>query len=316
MEFAALPAILRRKASAYRLLRLVGMIVKLLFLGVICFTILYPFITKLSSMFMSQRDLMDSTVKLIPKTPTLYNLEFVVEYTSYFQTLFNTVMVSLISGVCCVISACMVGWGLARYKFFGCKLLLAIVIFITILPPQTVMLGLYTQFRDFDILGIFTVLTGSPLRLTDSYWPTMMLSITGVVFRGGLFIFLMRQFYTGLPKELVEAARIDGCGHISTFIRIVLPLSTAMMVTVFLFSFSWMWSDTVYSSLFYSSLKLFANQVTSVTFVASEGIMYNTRLSSVMLNTSVLLSMLPLLAVYVCLQRFFVEGIERSGIVG
>lgn len=311
---------LRRKplcrATAYRVQQTVGTIIKFLFLLVIAFTILYPFIIKIISMFMSEADLMDSTVKLIPKHPTLYNLKFVVDYVSYGKTLLNTTIVSFLSAACSVLCACMVGWGLARYSFPGSKLLFAIVIFIIILPPQTVLLGLYTKFRDFDVCGLFTLLLGHPLRLVDSYWPTVILSATGMVFRGGLFIFIMRQFYTGIPKELVEAARIDGCGHISTFIRIVLPLSTAMAVTVFLFSFCWMWSDIIYSSLFYSDIKLFANQVDTVSWVDSAGIMYNTRLSSVMLNTSVLLSMLPLLVLYLCLQRFFVEGIARSGIVG
>lgn len=282
----------------------------------ICFTILYPFITKLTSMFMSERDLMDSTVKLIPRQPTLSNLTFVVGYIDYGRTLLNTAFMSLLSAAGCVLSACTVGWGLARYRFPGAKIVFAIVIFVTILPPQTIMLGLYTQFRSFDFFGIIALLTGKPLRLVDSVWPVALLSITGLIFRGGLFIFIMRQFYTGIPNELVEAARIDGCGHLSTFLRIVIPLSTAMIVTVLLFSFCWMWSDTVYSSLFYNEFKLFAKQVTTVGWVESEGILYNTRMASVLTNTAVLLSMFPLLLLFVCLQKFFIQGIARSGIVG
>lgn len=306
----------RTRLSAYWIGRTVGTVMSVLFLSVVAFTILYPFIIKLTSMWMSETDLMDSTVKLIPKQPTLDNLRFVVKHVDYWHTLLNTTLVALLSSACSVLCACMVGWGLARYSFRGRGFLMAVVLFIIVLPPQTVMLGLYTRFRDFDVFGLFSLLCGHPLRLIDTYWPSAILSLTGMVFRGGLFIFIMRQYYTGIPKELVEAARIDGCGHIATFIRIVIPLSTAMAITVFLFSFCWMWSDTVYSSLFYSEIKLFANQVASVSWVDSAGIMYNTRLSSVMLNTSVLLSMLPLLVIYLCLQRFFVEGIARSGIVG
>ena len=316
MNVAFLEKGLKSRATRWRIQQGAGTIIKLLFLAVVAFTILYPFITKATSMFMSETDLMDSTVKLIPKHPTLDNILFVVDHVEYGTTLLNTALVSLISAVCSVLCACMVGWGLARYTFKGSKILFAIVIFITILPPQTVLLGLYTNFRDFDILGLFQLILGHPLRLVDSYWPMLILSATGMVFRGGLFIFIMRQFYTGIPKELVEAARIDGCGHMMTFWRIVMPLSTAMAVTVFLFSFCWMWSETVYSSQFYSEIKLFANQVTTVTWVDSAGILYNTRISSVMLNTSVLLSMLPLLVIYLALQKFFVEGIARSGIVG
>lgn len=289
---------------------------KVLFLSVVGFTIVYPFITKATSMFMSEKDLMDSTVKLIPKNPTLYNLTFIMGYIDYFSTLFNTTMVALVSSLCSVICACMVGWGLARYKFKGNKILFGIVIFITILPPQTIMLGLFSTFRDFDIFGIFSLILGQPIRLIDTLWPTALLSITGLIFRGGLFIFIMRQFYTSIPKELVEAAKIDGCGQFTTFVRVIIPLSTAMLITVFLFSFAWMWSDTTYSSLFYSSLKLFSNQVSIVGWIDSEGIMYNTRMASVMINTAVLISMVPLIVIYVFLQRYFVEGIAKSGIVG
>lgn len=304
------------KATANRSSRLLVTVFKVLFLSVIGFTIIYPFIIKLTSMFMSEQDLMDSTVKMIPKHPTLDNLKFVVDYTKYFSTLFNTTLISLISSLCSVVCSCMVGWGLARYRFKGSKIIFAIVIFIMILPPQTIMLSLFNTFRDFDIFGIFTLLLGKPIRMIDTLWPTTLLSLTGLIFRGGLFIFIMRQFYTSIPKELVEAAKIDGCGHFTTFMRVIIPLSTAMIITIFLFSFAWMWSDTTYSSLFYSNLKVFANQVTTVSWVESEGIMYNTRMASILLNTSVLLSMVPLLLIYVCLQRYFVEGIAKSGIVG
>ena len=316
MELLTVTKALSNKATTYRTGRILVTFIKIVFLAVLCFTVLYPFLIKITSMFMSQKDLTDSTVKLVAKYPTLDNITFVTDYIQYWKTLGNTVIVSLLSAALCALNACMVGWGLARYRFKGSKILFAIVIFITILPPQTIMLGLFTQFRDFDVFGIIHLLCGHSIRLVDSLWPTAILSVTGLVFRGGLFIFIMRQFYTGLPKELVEAAKIDGCGHISTFIRIVLPLSTAMLVTVLLFSFSWMWSDTIYSSLFYSNLKLFANQVSTVSWVQSKNIMFNTRQASVLMNTSVLLSMIPLLIVYLSLQKFFVEGIANSGIVG
>ena len=306
----------KSRMTFYRLWSVLALLVKILFLVTVCFTILYPLIVKFSTMFMSERDLLDNTVKLVPKSPTLDNLRYVLKKTEYGSALLNTVFISAVSGICCVFSSCMIGWGLARFKFRGRGLVMAIVVLITILPPQTIMLGLYTQFRDFDVFGLIRFLAGHPIRLSDSIFPMIILSSTGLVFRGGLFILVMRQFYTGLPKELVEAAKIDGYGNVSIFLRIVIPLSTAMMVTIFLFSFAWMWSDTIYSGLFYSNTALFANRVSAITYIPGDGIFYNTRLSGVMLNTSLLLSMLPLLIIYLFSQRFFVEGIERSGIVG
>jgi len=304
------------KTTGYRVGKTAATLFKVLFLLVICFTVVYPFITKTTSMFMSRTDLTDSTVKLIPKAPTLWNITFVFKYTNYINTFMTTFLISLLSGVCSALCACLVGWGLARYKFFGRGAVFAVVVFVMILPPQTIMMGLFTKFRDFDIFGLFTLLLGKPVRLSDGVWPVVMLASTGLIFRGGLYIFIMRQFYSGIPKELVEAARIDGCGHAATFVRIVLPLSTAMLVTILLFSFAWMWSDTTYAALFYNNTKLFANQVSQLSWIQSEGILYNTRIASVLVNTGVLLSMLPLLLIYVFLQKFFVEGVERSGITG
>ena len=123
---------------------------------------------------------------------------------------------------------------------------------------------------------------------------------------------MMRQFFQGVPAELSEAAEVDGSGVFKTFFRIILPLSTSMMLTVFLFSFAWSWTDDFYSSLFFTDFNLL-NKIVHV----SRGLFGSQSMSvSIRLNTAALLIVVPLLIVYIIAQKRFVQGIESSGIVG
>ena len=148
------------------------------------------------------------------------------------------------------------------------------------------------------------------LNLISTPWPVIILSMLGIGLKNGLYIFMFRQYFRNVPKELEEAAFIDGCNTMQTFIKIIIPSSTALLVTVFLLSFSWQWTDTVYSGLLMSKLQIFSN----VAERASQGekeIMVTT-----LNNASAIMAILPLALVYIFGQKFFVESIERSGIVG
>ena len=128
----------------------------------------------------------------------------------------------------------------------------------------------------------------------------------------------MRQFFRGVPDELEEAAYVDGSGVFKTFVRIIIPLSLPMMATVFLFAFSWQWTDNFYSTMFFtrSGSYLMPNILTIPSSLDVTGFQAANVYSSAILNTAALLIILPLLIVYVFGQKFLVQGIERSGIVG
>lgn len=280
------------------------------------FVIIFPFIVKILSSFMSKQDIVDRTVRFLPKNPTLDNFKLVIEKTSYYSSAFNTFIVAILCGVLSVIAAACIGYGLSKFDFKGKKVLIAFVIIGFLIPPQTILLPLFMRFRYFDVFGMFDLFGGNPMNLIDSLWPTTMLTITGFGFRGGLYILLMYQFYNGLPKELLEAAYVDGCGPYKTFVRIILPLSTTMLTTIVLFSFAWQWTDTFYSGIFFSSFKVLSNTIFSVAFMPESGIMYGTRSSSILLNSATLLALFPLIIFYLFAQRNLIEGVERSGIVG
>ncbi|MEG2037328.1 MAG: ABC transporter permease subunit [Ruthenibacterium sp.] len=142
------------------------------------------------------------------------------------------------------------------------------------------------------------------------------LSITCLGFRGGLYVMIMRQIFRSIPHELAEAAAVDGVGAFRTFIQIMVPLAKPMMTVVFLFSFSWQWTDTFYSSTLFSNIKLLPNVVALVQGMNTTGIGSGTYTVSILLNTVAIMSILPLIILFVIFQKKFVQGIERSGIVG
>ena len=295
---------------------MVWKIVRLLLLLELVYVIIFPFLVKIASSFMSSADIVDKTVRFLPKAPTLDNFKLVIERTDYFTSLWHTLLVSLMCGALSVFVAATVGYGLAKFRFRGRGILMFFVILGFLIPPETVLLPLFMKFRYFDIFGLIELMTGQAVNLLDSMVPLALLTVTGFGFRSGLYILLMRQFYKGLPEELSEAAYVDGCGTIRTFVRIILPLSLTMLTTVFLFSFAWQWTDTFYSGIFFKGFETLSNTIFTVSFMPVDGVMYGTRLSSILLNAATLLALLPLVVFYLFAQKRLVQGVERSGLVG
>src|SRR5690554_7353610 len=144
------------------------------------------------------------------------------------------------------------------------------------------------------------------------------MGLTGTGFRCGLYIYIMRQFFRGMPKELEEAAYVDGAGPLKTFFSVMLPGAGPVLTIVFLFSFVWQWNDDYLVSMFVGNRVLLANTlnglVASVTGADIMEITYG--YMSMLNNTGSLLFILPLLILYVFLQRYFIESVERTGLVG
>ena len=284
----------------------------------ISYVILFPFFAKISGSFMSREDFVDVTVKLIPKYPTLDTYKAVISSNKYFEALGNTFILSVLCGLIQTFMCCVIGYGLAKFKFKGNKLVFLLVIFTMVIPHGTLRLSMFVNFRFFDIFGIFKLFTGEALNLMNSYWPLALLSFGGLAFKNGLYIFMMRQFFHGVPDELEESAYIDGSGVFRTFIQIILPLSVPMMITIFLFAFSWQWTDNFYTELFFPNNTKFVLMPDVIAIPKSLDTAYAARnlYESAIRNTCGLLILTPLLIMYVFLQRYLIGGIERSGIVG
>jgi len=285
------------------------------------FIIIYPLLVKIASSIMSPEDLFDSVVKWIPRRPTLQN--YVMAFTSmnYPRALLNSVTLVTVVSVLQLASCTLVGYSLARYEYPGRRLISALAIFTLVVPPQLVLIPTYLNFRFFDLFGL---IPGGGINLLGTYWPFVLTASTASGLRNGLFIFSMRQFFRNMPRQLQEAAYVDGASPFRTFLSVMLPNAGPALITVFLFSFVWQWNDVFYTSIFTGgkAVELMPYALESITRYARE--MYIERYGmvpagqqlSLFRNAGALMYIAPVLILYAFLQRHFVESIERTGLVG
>lgn len=279
-----------------------------------CFVILYPLFFKVSISFKDKLDIYDSTVLWIPKHFTLDTLRIAYEAMDYGKSFTNSVIVAVLSTVLQAASCALAAFGFARLPFKGSGLLFAGVILTILVPVQTIMIPTYVNYRYFDVFGLIGLFTGqNGLNLLDSYWPFVLQSITGMGIQSGLFIYIFRQFFRGIPKELEEAAYIDGCGVLQGFSRVMLPNAVPAIITVMLFSFVWQWNDNYYVSLFLTRADVLSAKLS----IAWASFSLEDPLFAYMIkNAGELLFIAPVILMYLFVQRYFIESVERTGIVG
>ena len=294
----------------------------ILMLGV-SYVILYPFFARIAGSFMSKEDIVDATVSLIPKHFNLDIYKYVIVENHYLEALLNTALIALLCALVQTFVACLIGYGLAKFKFKGNALVMGAVVISMIIPHRTLELAIKSRFTNFDIFtvqawgikGPIELIFGDTLELVNSFWPLVLISLFGLAFKNGLYIYLMRQFFKGVPDELEESAYVDGSGVFRTFIQIILPLSIPMMITIFLFSFSWQWTDDFYTQLFYTTgkkilmPKIIAIPTSLTTDYAGQNLYY-----AAIRNTCGLMIIAPLIILYLFCQKYLVQGIERSGL--
>ncbi|HKM17043.1 MAG: carbohydrate ABC transporter permease [Firmicutes bacterium] len=282
----------------------------------ICFIIVYPVLIKISSSLMTEEDLFDLTVRWIPKRfsmkTMLGNYADIYREIDYLHAFANSAALALTVAVLQAASCTLVGYGLARFKFLANNLLFALVIFTLLVPPQMVTIPLFLNFRFFDLFGLLK----QPLNLIGTFWPFVLTSMTGMGLKNGLFIYIMRQFFKGMPKSLEEAALVDGAGHLRTFFAIMLPGAKVSLLIVFLFSFVWQYNDMFLTQMYMQqSSVLLPFRLESLTLIF-DNLDYSDEYISIILNTGMVMFITPILIMYAFLQRYFIESVERTGIVG
>lgn len=292
---------------------IIKIIMLLLMIG-LSYIVLYPFLFKILSAFMSNDDLYDPLVEMIPKHWTLERFSSVFKNNDFTTGMLNTFLYSLMVAVCSTFSATFVGYGLAKFKFRGRSIIFALVIFTMLLPLQTIYLPLYSAFKFFDVFGIMSLFGSKGISLIDTPMPMFILSITSLGFRSGIYVILMRQYFMGIHKELIEAAYVDGSTVMRTFWQIILPMARSMLVVVFSLSFAWQWTDTFYSGILMSGEKLLPNVVILLCRITiNDSAYYETIVNA---NAAALLAIAPLIIFYCIMQKQIIQGIESSGIVG
>jgi multiple sugar transport system permease protein len=315
-----------RKSGGYLLKKIIShkiyQILRAVLLFGLCFLILQPLFNKISLSFMQEKDLYDPTIIVLPRNFTLGNYKLVNSLISFWKALLNSIGISTLSSILQVISCTIVGYGFARFKFPLKNVWFACVLLVIIIPPQTIMSSLYLNFRFFDVFGLFKLVTGSTINLQNSIIPYMLLCLTCMGLKSGLYIFLIRQYFRGVPKELEEAAYVDGCGNFSTFLRIMLPDARPILTSCFLFAFVWQWTDSFYSKMFLGKTALLANKLPAITSLLAEyltvingaGSKPSIAYGQMMISTGMIMAIIPLLIIYIAAQRGFVESLSQTGL--
>ena len=274
-----------------------------------------PSQNKIAVSFMSERDLYDTTIVLVPKHFSVSNWKIATFLLNYKTTLLNTIWVSILVSAIEVCMCSIVGYGFSRFQFPLKRFWFFCVILVIVIPPQTISTSLFLHFRYFNFFG-------KTINLRGNISPYLMLCFTCQGLKNGLYIFMIRQFFMGFPFELEEAAYVDGCGPLKTFVRIMVPGAKPIITSCFLFSFVWQWTDSFYSNLFLGKVQLLSISLTSV--VDKFGIYLSNinggtviapmAYANAVLSTAILLGIFPVILLYVFCQRLFVESLASTGV--
>ena len=293
----------------------------------LCFLILQPLFHQFSSSIMDEADLFDPTVMAIPRYPTWQNYRVVVYLMDYWSTLVRSIGITFGLSILQIAACTLVAYGFARFDFPLKRFWFACVILTIIVPPQVIMAPMFFNFRFFDLFGLLTIFGNEPLNLVGTVRGYTFLSATAMGLRNGLYIFMLRQYFRNMPKELEESAWVDGCGKLRTFAQIMLPDAVPMLISCFLFAFVWQWTDGFFTQIFLGGQRVMAFQLEGL--ADSFRFFYGRQIAAIAgghavappeallqahISTGVLVSIAPIILIYLIAQRFFVESIGQSGI--
>lgn len=280
----------------------------------VTYVFLFPFLYMVVTACKTNADLNDVTVNWIPNSIKIDNFRMALEALNYGTGLKNTFLQTFLPTIGHLLSCGMAGYALARYKFKGQKFVFLLVIVSIIIPLQTLIIPSYILY--------------SKVGMLNSIWPIVLPCFFGIGLKGGLFVFIFRQFFLGLPKEIEEAAKIDGCSFLGTYFRVVMPMSKSSLLVVSVLSAVWHWNSSYEAGIYISKegYKPLASRISVIVdYVNNPPDSFFERLSSAsseqVINVAVLMAgclliLLPLIIGFAVVQRYFMQGMERSGLGG
>lgn len=279
----------------------------------IAFIFLYPVLYMLSTSLMPKEDLLDASAKWIPSSISGKNYTDAIATMDYWNSLFKNLIIAFFPTLTQVVVCSMVGYGMARFNFPLKKVWMGLLILSFLLPPQVTMIPNY-------------VLYGR-LKLTGSIWAFLVPAILGMGFKSALFIMIFYNFHRQVPQSLIEACEIDGASPVGAYFRIAIPLSVPAIIVVVLFSFVWYWNETTLTQMYLGYASTRGNNLTTLLielqkFQVSYESVYNpweaspNKLNDAIRMAGTVISIAPLMLLYLLLQRQFVESVDKAGITG
>jgi multiple sugar transport system permease protein len=260
------------------------------------FLMLYPLLWVAASSFKPADQIFTNVTSLLPRTVTLDN--YVqgwagfggISFTTFFR---NSLIYSGFGTILTVFGSALTAYGFARLRFAGQRVWFTLMIMTLMLPVQVQVIPEYILFAKLGWLNTF--------------WPLLLPRIGGQAF----FIFMIMQFIRGIPRELDDAAAIDGCGEIGIFWRIIVPLISPAMVTAAIFSFYFTWGDFLHPLIYLNAPQLYTISVALRTFADPSTV---TNWGAIFAMST--LSLIPVFVIFIVFQRYLIEGISTSGLKG
>ena len=263
---------------------------------------LAPFIYMIVRSVMSSKDLADAfVVTWVPRSFVFENYVYAFKVLDYIPRLLRSLLIAGGSALAQVMTSAFVAYGLARIKFRGSNLLFVLVIFSLIVPPQTVIIAQYLLFAQ--------------VGFTNSAVPYVLPCLFALGLNGGLFVFLFRQAFKGMPEELENAAMIDGTNLFTAYFRVMLPNASSTILVSVILSFIWQWNNYFEPSIYINSTDQYTlvMMLQNLSSVASKQYGMSNFTSGVNLAATFLCA-LPVIIIFFILQKRFMKGIETTGL--
>ncbi|WP_051314801.1 carbohydrate ABC transporter permease [Alteribacter aurantiacus] len=272
------------------------------------FVYLYPLIYMGSYSLKSLDDILNPLVNWIPSTLYLDNYQQALSVLNFLPTFGQTLYVTALPALIQTVVAAVVGYGFARFDFPIKRILFGLVLATFIIPPQVTMIPQYVFFNEIGILG--------------SVMSFILPALFGQGINSAIFILIFYQFFKMLPQSLEEAAQLDGAGQARIFLTIAIPMAGPAIIISFLFSFVWYWNETYLASIYFGNamttlpleLQRFVATFEQMNQGGGEG--GGSSINEGIKMAGTMLTILPLLIIYLITQKWFVEGVDRSGIAG
>jgi multiple sugar transport system permease protein len=260
------------------------------------FLMLYPLLWMVASSFKPADQIFTNVVSLVPSRFTLDN--YVQGWAGFggisFVTFFRNSLIYAGAGTVLVVcSSAITAFGFARLRFIGRRFWFAAMLVTLMLPIQVQVIPEYIFF--------------SKLGWVNTFWPLLLPRLGGQAF----FIFMIMQFIRGIPRELDDAAAIDGCSEFGIFLRIVVPLISPALMTAAIFSFYFTWGDFLHPLIYLNDPRLYTISVALRTFADPSSV---TNWGAIFAMAT--LALIPVFAVFIFFQRYLVEGISTAGLQG
>ena len=302
------------KKLSKKILAVALSVVRWIFLIAIGYIALFPLFVMISTSFMTMADVLDQSVVYIPKSITLEHYAEALEKLNYFKALKSSVLIPVLAGLIEVATCAVTAYGFSRFEFKEKNILFGLVIVTIAVPATLLMIPQYCDFYNFDPIKLFAMINGIfgtniNVNLINTGFTMWLPSLFSVGLRSGVFIFIYRQFFKGLPKEFEEAAYVDGANAMVAFIKVIIPSSKVAITTVLVFSLVWHWNE-------YYTTGVFLLEDNRPLSVMLGEISNSTTLSSGTRMAAALIFVLPMLIVYLILQKQFIKSIDKVGIVG